>query len=235
MAFSSMTAGVCPVTVSFWRYRQNDCSESWAMQQPSASAASTRSGPPPLSMYTSGTTVVRSVLASLPSSTHRSSGSSRKDRVTYAAASARPRTILAGPVESWSTCVTRRLPPCSRGWRRRNCFAGQQRGIGTRHLYRRPDCSAQARIRRIPKWSLPERGPTRGGRQRWSRPCVAGAARPERSWHRHHRARRCSLDSTVRAAVDWLLSRQDAAGWWTDELETNVTMTAEHVLLLSFF
>jgi squalene-hopene/tetraprenyl-beta-curcumene cyclase len=35
-------------------------------------------------------------------------------------------------------------------------------------------------------------------------------------------------------AVDWLLERQAPAGWWTDELETNVTMTAEHVLLLRF-
>jgi squalene-hopene/tetraprenyl-beta-curcumene cyclase len=31
-----------------------------------------------------------------------------------------------------------------------------------------------------------------------------------------------------------LLERQNPAGWWTDELETNVTMTAEHVLLLRF-
>jgi squalene-hopene/tetraprenyl-beta-curcumene cyclase len=36
------------------------------------------------------------------------------------------------------------------------------------------------------------------------------------------------------AAVDWLLQHQHADGWWTDELETNVTMTAEHVLLLRF-
>ncbi|HEX5501703.1 MAG TPA: prenyltransferase/squalene oxidase repeat-containing protein, partial [Thermomicrobiales bacterium] len=36
------------------------------------------------------------------------------------------------------------------------------------------------------------------------------------------------------AAVDWLLARQDSAGWWSGELETNVTMTAEHVLLLRF-
>jgi squalene-hopene/tetraprenyl-beta-curcumene cyclase len=36
------------------------------------------------------------------------------------------------------------------------------------------------------------------------------------------------------AAVDWLLDHQDTAGWWSDELETNVTMTAEHVLLLRF-
>ena len=36
------------------------------------------------------------------------------------------------------------------------------------------------------------------------------------------------------AAVDWLLERQSPEGWWTAELETNVTMTAEHVLLLRF-
>ena len=34
--------------------------------------------------------------------------------------------------------------------------------------------------------------------------------------------------------MQWLLDRQDPAGWWTGELETNVTMTAEHVLLLRF-
>ncbi len=38
----------------------------------------------------------------------------------------------------------------------------------------------------------------------------------------------------VAAAVDHLLARQDPAGWWSGELETNVTMTAEHVLLLTF-
>ncbi|HEX6537732.1 MAG TPA: squalene--hopene cyclase [Candidatus Dormibacteraeota bacterium] len=36
------------------------------------------------------------------------------------------------------------------------------------------------------------------------------------------------------AAVDWILERQNPEGWWTAELETNVTMTAEHVLLLRF-
>ncbi|MGH7635958.1 MAG: squalene--hopene cyclase, partial [Gemmatimonadaceae bacterium] len=41
-------------------------------------------------------------------------------------------------------------------------------------------------------------------------------------------------DTSLKSAVSWLLQRQDAAGWWTDELETNVTMTAEHVLLLRF-
>ncbi|HEV3154939.1 MAG TPA: squalene--hopene cyclase [Candidatus Baltobacteraceae bacterium] len=35
-------------------------------------------------------------------------------------------------------------------------------------------------------------------------------------------------------AVAWLLDKQHPDGWWTDELETNVTMTAEHVLLLRF-
>ncbi len=35
-------------------------------------------------------------------------------------------------------------------------------------------------------------------------------------------------------AVQWLLDHQDSEGWWCGELETNVTMTAEHVLLLRF-
>ena len=39
-------------------------------------------------------------------------------------------------------------------------------------------------------------------------------------------------ESALRGAVDWLLERQDGAGWWTAEMETNVTMTAEHLLLL---
>ncbi|MGO8685572.1 MAG: squalene--hopene cyclase [Candidatus Dormibacteria bacterium] len=41
-------------------------------------------------------------------------------------------------------------------------------------------------------------------------------------------------DPALQSAVDWLLERQDAAGWWTAEMETNVTMTAEHLLLLRF-
>ena len=41
-------------------------------------------------------------------------------------------------------------------------------------------------------------------------------------------------DRALTKAVHWLLERQAPAGWWTDELETNVTMTAEHVLLLRF-
>ncbi|HEU5230320.1 MAG TPA: squalene--hopene cyclase [Ktedonobacteraceae bacterium] len=35
-------------------------------------------------------------------------------------------------------------------------------------------------------------------------------------------------------AVQWLLEQQHSEGWWCGELETNVTMTAEHVLLLRF-
>ena len=42
------------------------------------------------------------------------------------------------------------------------------------------------------------------------------------------------MPDALSRGVRWLLERQDAAGWWTDELETNVTMTAEHVLLLRF-
>ncbi len=39
---------------------------------------------------------------------------------------------------------------------------------------------------------------------------------------------------SVTQAVDWLLERQNPVGWWFGELETNVTMTAEHVLLMRF-
>ncbi|MGH2409164.1 MAG: hypothetical protein ACRDGS_02230, partial [Chloroflexota bacterium] len=42
------------------------------------------------------------------------------------------------------------------------------------------------------------------------------------------------MDQALDRAVEWLLARQDPAGWWCGELETNVTMTAEHVLLLRF-
>jgi squalene-hopene/tetraprenyl-beta-curcumene cyclase len=42
------------------------------------------------------------------------------------------------------------------------------------------------------------------------------------------------LPDPVADAVDWLLYRQAPEGWWVGELETNVTMTAEHVLLLRF-
>ena len=40
--------------------------------------------------------------------------------------------------------------------------------------------------------------------------------------------------AALERAVDWLLKEQDPEGWWSGELETNVTMTAEHVLLFRF-
>src|SRR5258708_28091569 len=42
------------------------------------------------------------------------------------------------------------------------------------------------------------------------------------------------LEQALDQAVQWLLEHQDVEGWWGGELETNVTMTAEHVLLLRF-
>src|SRR5438309_11076066 len=42
------------------------------------------------------------------------------------------------------------------------------------------------------------------------------------------------LKQALDRAVQWLLEHQDGEGWWRGELETNVTMTAEHVLLLRF-
>jgi len=42
------------------------------------------------------------------------------------------------------------------------------------------------------------------------------------------------LPENLNAAVTWLLERQHPDGWWVGELETNVTMTAEHVLLMRF-
>jgi squalene-hopene/tetraprenyl-beta-curcumene cyclase len=42
------------------------------------------------------------------------------------------------------------------------------------------------------------------------------------------------VKQALNQAVQWLLAQQDDKGWWCGELETNVTMTAEHVLLLRF-
>ena len=42
------------------------------------------------------------------------------------------------------------------------------------------------------------------------------------------------MRDALTSAVEWLLERQHPDGWWVGELETNVTMTAEHVLLLRF-
>ncbi|HEU5478738.1 MAG TPA: squalene--hopene cyclase [Candidatus Tumulicola sp.] len=38
----------------------------------------------------------------------------------------------------------------------------------------------------------------------------------------------------LNASVEWLLAKQSPEGWWSGELETNVTMTAEQVLLYRF-
>jgi squalene-hopene/tetraprenyl-beta-curcumene cyclase len=40
--------------------------------------------------------------------------------------------------------------------------------------------------------------------------------------------------AALNRAVEWLLENQSPEGWWSGELETNVTMTAEHVLLFRF-
>ena len=42
------------------------------------------------------------------------------------------------------------------------------------------------------------------------------------------------MPDALTAAIEWLWQRQDGEGWWVGELETNPTMTAEHVLLLRF-
>jgi squalene-hopene/tetraprenyl-beta-curcumene cyclase len=42
------------------------------------------------------------------------------------------------------------------------------------------------------------------------------------------------LDTALEAAVTRLLSLQKPGGWWVGELESNVTMTAQHLLLLEF-
>jgi squalene-hopene/tetraprenyl-beta-curcumene cyclase len=43
-----------------------------------------------------------------------------------------------------------------------------------------------------------------------------------------------ATQQSLKRAVEWLLQAQSTAGWWSGELETNVTMTAEHVLLFRF-
>jgi squalene-hopene/tetraprenyl-beta-curcumene cyclase len=42
------------------------------------------------------------------------------------------------------------------------------------------------------------------------------------------------LDRTLDAAVERLLSLQKAGGWWVAELESNVTMTAQHIFWTTF-
>jgi squalene-hopene/tetraprenyl-beta-curcumene cyclase len=41
-------------------------------------------------------------------------------------------------------------------------------------------------------------------------------------------------ERALHRATGWLLQHQSIEGWWSGELETNVTMTAEHVLLFRF-
>ena len=42
------------------------------------------------------------------------------------------------------------------------------------------------------------------------------------------------LDRVTDAAAEYLLSLQKPGGWWVGELESNVTMTAQWMLLLEF-
>ncbi|HEX3672183.1 MAG TPA: squalene--hopene cyclase [Candidatus Cybelea sp.] len=54
-----------------------------------------------------------------------------------------------------------------------------------------------------------------------------GAVSRENAGHR-------AIQLTLHRALGWLLQEQSTEGWWSGELETNVTMTAEHVLLFRF-
>jgi squalene-hopene/tetraprenyl-beta-curcumene cyclase len=42
-------------------------------------------------------------------------------------------------------------------------------------------------------------------------------------------------DDALQRSVAWLVAQQSPEGWWSGELETNVTMTAEQILLFTFF
>jgi len=42
------------------------------------------------------------------------------------------------------------------------------------------------------------------------------------------------MSDALERSIEWLLERQHPDGWWTGELETNVTMTAEQILLYRF-
>ena len=52
--------------------------------------------------------------------------------------------------------------------------------------------------------------------------------------HRESPSNAAETQRSLRRAIDWLLKEQSTEGWWSGELETNVTMTAEHVLLFRF-
>jgi len=49
--------------------------------------------------------------------------------------------------------------------------------------------------------------------------------------HTHARTLIEDLDETIERGVDWLISRQSPEGWWWAELESNATITAEHLFL----
>ncbi|HEY6324882.1 MAG TPA: hydroxysqualene dehydroxylase HpnE, partial [Candidatus Cybelea sp.] len=66
---------------------------------------------------------------------------------------------------------------------------------------------------------------------------LAAQKRPAPNMERRAVARENPGDPTraaLKRAVEWLLQTQSTEGWWSGELETNVTMTAEHVLLCRF-
>ena len=42
------------------------------------------------------------------------------------------------------------------------------------------------------------------------------------------------LDRAIEAGVERLLALQEPGGWWVGELESNVTITAEHLFFLEF-
>ena len=42
------------------------------------------------------------------------------------------------------------------------------------------------------------------------------------------------MPDALERSIEWLLANQSPEGWWTAELETNVTMTAEQILLYRF-
>src|SRR5579884_383156 len=108
------------------------------------------------------------------------------------------------------------------------------RGTGRRHSSPRLDWYVPRNGPQSLKLRWLVRGPIQDGPPPWSPRFGAVASR-----HRHcSRPMRLKTASPSRealsAALDWLLVRQSTEGWWTAELETNVTMTAEHVLLLRF-
>jgi len=51
----------------------------------------------------------------------------------------------------------------------------------------------------------------------------------------HSRSRIEDLDETIERGVDYLLKRQSPEGWWWAELESNATITAEHLFLTHIF